>query len=57
MEKATWTLGIVIVVMILLSIIMTGKPTTVIPTAAPAKQEAPAQQQAPAQAPVTAPVK
>ncbi len=27
MEKATWTLGAVIIVLILLSVVMTGKPT------------------------------
>jgi len=43
MEKATWTLGITIAVLILLSIVMTGKPslTTATPKA-PTKQEAPA---------------
>ncbi|HBR11701.1 MAG TPA: preprotein translocase subunit SecG [Chryseobacterium sp.] len=43
MEKATWTLGTTIVVLILLSIILTGKPSQVMPAnAAPAKTEAPA---------------
>lgn len=43
MEKATWTLGITITVLILLSVVMTGKPsiTTQAPKA-PTKQEAPA---------------
>ena len=49
MEKATWTLGIFISVMILLSIVMTGKPTTTFQAPkTPTKQEAPAQGQAPA---------
>ena len=49
MEKATWTLGTTSVVLILLSIILTGKPSQVVPTMpTPAKTEAPAQQQAPA---------
>lgn len=42
MEKATWTLGTTIVVLILLSIILTGKPSQTIPTMpAPVKSEAP----------------
>lgn len=53
MEKATWTLGIVIVILILLSVVLTGKPTQVAPTMkAPAKTGAPAQQPA-GQAPAT----
>ncbi len=43
MEKATWTLGIFIAVMIILSIVITGKPTTTFQAPkAPAKKEAPA---------------
>ncbi|MGV4413445.1 preprotein translocase subunit SecG [Chryseobacterium sp. T1] len=42
MEKATWTLGITIAVLILLSIVMTGKPSVATQAPkAPAKQEAP----------------
>lgn len=59
MEKATWTLGGVIVVLIMLSVILTAKPSTVIPTT-PAKKETSAPQTAPATnnpvAPITAPV-
>lgn len=46
MEKATWTLGATIVILILLSIILTGKPTQKMPTA-PVKTEKAATQQAP----------
>ena len=43
MEKATWTLGIFIAVMIILSIVITGKPTTTFQAPkAPTKKEAPA---------------
>lgn len=43
MEKATWTLGIVIVVLILLSVLVTAKPRTAAPQqAAPAQTEIPA---------------
>ncbi len=59
MEKATWTLGGAIVVLILLSVILTAKPITVIPSG-PAKNETSAPQTAPATnnpvAPITAPV-
>ena len=49
MEKATWTLGGVIIVLILLSVVLTGKPTQVAPAQQqPVKQEAPAKQSAPA---------
>ena len=44
MEKATWTLGAVIVALILISVILTGKPSSVLQQA-PAKKEIPAQQQ------------
>ena len=47
MEKATWTLGAIIVVMILLSVILTAKPTQSFQQT-PAKKEAPAPQTAPA---------
>ena len=47
MEKATWTLGIIIVVLILLSVILTAKPSTTFQKTAPAKTEAPAPQTAP----------
>ncbi len=59
MEKATWTLGIVIVVLIMMSVILTAKPSTVIPSN-PAKQGTSAPQTAPAAnnpvAPINAPV-
>jgi preprotein translocase subunit SecG len=41
MEKATWVLGTAIVVLILLSVVMTAKPSQVIPNM-PTKKEAPA---------------
>ncbi len=41
MEKATWYLGAAIVVMILISVVITGKPTTVTPSPA-TKKETPA---------------
>ena len=47
MEKATWTLGAIIVLLILLSVILTAKPTTAFNQTAPVKQEAPAPQTAP----------
>ncbi|MBB4807780.1 preprotein translocase subunit SecG [Chryseobacterium defluvii] len=43
MEKATWTLGSVIIVLIVLSVIMTGKPSQAAPV-----QQKPAQKEAPA---------
>jgi len=62
MEKSTWTLGGTIIVLILLSVVITGKPSQLAPAKQPVKKEAPAQQSAPAssapvQAPVTAPAK
>ena len=43
MEKATWVLGSIIIVLILLSVVMTGKPSQMAaPVAVPAKKEAPA---------------
>ena len=57
MEKATWTLGIIIVALILLSVILTAKPVQTFQQTAPAKKEAPAPQTAPAtNNPATAPV-
>lgn len=53
MEKATWTLGITIVVLIILSIVLTGKPVqTVQKTPAKKETSAPANQPA-SQAPAT----
>lgn len=52
MEKATWTLGISIAVLIMLSVVLTGKPTTPSGTV-PVKKEAPAQR---TNTPVSAPV-
>ena len=46
MEKATWTLGGIIVVLILLSVVLTAKPTQSLQQA-PANKEAPAPQTAP----------
>ncbi|WP_326982508.1 preprotein translocase subunit SecG [Chryseobacterium sp. MYb264] len=49
MEKATWTLGGTIIVLILLSVVITGKPSVAAPSAAqPVKTEAPAQSNTPA---------
>ncbi len=45
MEKSTWTLGAVIIVLILLSVVITGKPSQAAPTQAPVKKEAPAKTQ------------
>jgi len=47
MEKATWTLGITITALILLSVVLTAKPTTTLKPA-PTQREAPAPQTAPA---------
>ena len=46
MEKATWTLGIIIVALILISVVLTAKPTQAFQKA-PVKQEAPAPQTGP----------
>ena len=46
MEKATWILGASIIVLILLSVILTAKPSSRLQQA-PAKKEAPAPQTAP----------
>ena len=46
MEKATWTLGIIIVALILLSVVLTAKPVKSFQQA-PATQQAPAPQTAP----------
>jgi len=48
METATWTLGGLIVVLIMLSVVLTGKPSTVTPTQ-DLKRELPAAPQAPVQ--------
>ncbi|EJL70352.1 preprotein translocase subunit SecG [Chryseobacterium populi] len=48
MEKATWTLGAVIIVLILISVVITGKPAQTAPAQQQIKKEAPAQQSAPA---------
>ncbi len=54
MEKATWTLGTTIVVLILLSIVLTGKPSQVAPKMpAPIKSEAPVQKAPANTAPAT----
>ncbi|MBD3903200.1 preprotein translocase subunit SecG [Chryseobacterium sp. Ch-15] len=56
MEKSTWTLGAVIIVLILISVVVTGKPKQVAPAIpqAPTKSEAPVEK-APASQ-TTAPV-
>ena len=60
MEKSTWTLGAVIIVLILISVVVTGKPKQASPVPpAPNKTEAPAKT-APASkttAPVSVPAK
>ena len=56
MEKATWTLGGTIIVLILLSVVITGKPSQVAPNQQPAKKEAPAKQSAPVSSKTTTPV-
>ncbi|MCE3075641.1 preprotein translocase subunit SecG [Chryseobacterium gwangjuense] len=49
MEKATWTLGAVIIILILISVVITGKPSQAAPaTQQPVKKEAPVQKSAPA---------
>ena len=54
MEKATWTLGATIVVLILLSIVLTGKPSQIAPTMpAPVQTGVPAQQAPANTAPAT----
>ena len=56
MEKATWSLGATIVVLIFLSIILTGKPSQVAPSfPTPAKSGAPVQQAPANSAPATVP--
>lgn len=47
MEKATWSLGAIIIALILISVVITGKPTAA-PAQQSIKKEAPAQQSAPA---------
>lgn len=42
MEKATWTLGATIIVLILLSVVITGKPSQTAPIKVPTQKEAPA---------------
>lgn len=55
MEKSTWTLGIAVVVLIILSVVLTAKPS-VVPTAKPANQTTAPAQQAPVNtAPVSTP--
>ncbi|MCS3868513.1 preprotein translocase subunit SecG [Chryseobacterium ginsenosidimutans] len=46
MEKATWTLGATIIVLILLSVVLTGKPAAAAPVQVPAQKEVPAKQSA-----------
>ncbi|WP_252730292.1 preprotein translocase subunit SecG [Chryseobacterium indologenes] len=55
MEKATWTLGGTIIVLILLSVVITGKPSQVAPAQQPVKKEAPAKQSTPATSTTTTP--
>ncbi|WP_407480589.1 preprotein translocase subunit SecG [Elizabethkingia meningoseptica] len=51
MDKATWSLGAFIIVLIMLSVILTGKPSSVIPQSQPTKKELPNNAQAPVQKP------
>ncbi len=53
MEKSTWTLGITIVVLIVLSIVLTASPVSTVQKKAPAQTTAPAQQQPASNAPAT----
>ncbi len=55
MEKSTWTLGITIVVLIVLSIILTASPVTPVQNKVPAQTTAPAQPASNAPATTTAP--
>lgn len=57
MEKSTWTLGTVIIVLILISVVVTGKPKkTAAPIpSAPAKTEAPVNKTTPASTTNSAP--
>jgi len=56
MEKSTWTLGATIIVLILISVVVTGKPKQAAPGIPPMpKTEAPVKQTAPASK-TTAPV-
>lgn len=54
MEKATWSLGAIIIILILLSVILTGKPSSAMQQAPNSK--APTQQNAPATNTTTAPI-
>ncbi|AQX10895.1 preprotein translocase subunit SecG [Elizabethkingia meningoseptica] len=51
MDKATWSLGAFIIVLIMLSVILTGKPSAVVPQSQPTKKELPNNAQAPVQKP------
>lgn len=42
MEKATWSLGAIIIALILVSVVITGKPTQAAPAQQSVKKEAPA---------------
>ena len=55
MEKATWSLGAIIIILILISVVVTGKPKVAAPAMpTPAKTEAPASQTtAPVSVPAT----
>lgn len=56
MENATWTLGGLIIVLIIVSVVITAKPSQMIPAqASPRSQSAPTQQSAPAQNNATLP--
>lgn len=55
MEKATWTLAALILVLIFLSVILTAKPSSNLEIKAPVKKEA--APQAPVQKPATAPMR
>jgi preprotein translocase subunit SecG len=56
MENATWTLGGLIVVLVIVSVVITAKPSQMVPAQAPARgQSAPAKQSAPIQNTTTMP--
>lgn len=53
MEKSTWTLGIVIVLLIVLSVVLTAKPAPKVQQQVPQNTSAPAQSQPATTAPAT----
>ncbi len=55
MENATWTLGGLIIVLIIVSVVVTAKPSQMISTQSKQDQSAPAKQSAPTQKSATLP--